>query len=207
MQEIITHIYNTIPEVFFSIYSILINTGYHPKPWKQAVGYILKKPNKPDYSAPKAYRVISLLNCLGKVSERILAQRLSYLAETTHLLHPTQLGGRLKKSAIDTALLLTNEVEQNKLLGLKTSTVFLDVKGAFDHVAKNQLLAILRDLKLPLSLIHWTSSFLDNRLIKLSFNQNTESFKPINTGIPQGSPISPILFLIYIRGLFISPGV
>lgn len=206
-QEIITHAYNTIPEVFFSIYSILINTGYHPKPWKQAVGYILKKPNKPDYSAPKAYRVISLLNCLGKVSERILAQRLSYLAETTHLLHPTQLGGRLKKSAIDTALLLTNEVEQNKLLGLKTSTVFLDVKGAFDHVAKNQLLAILRDLKLPLSLIHWTSSFLDNRLIKLSFNQNTESFKPINTGIPQGSPISPILFLIYIRGLFISPGV
>ena len=152
-QEIITHAYNTIPDVFYSIYSVLLNTGYHPRPWKQATGIILKKQGKPDYSAPKAYRVISLLNCLGKVSERILAQRLSYLAETTCLLHPIQIGGRLKKSAIDTALLLTNEVEQNKLLGLKTTTLFLDVKGAFDHVAKNQLLAILRDLKLPISLI------------------------------------------------------
>jgi hypothetical protein len=169
-QDIITQAYNTIPDVFYGVYSILLNTGYHPKPWKQATGCILKKPGKPDYSAPKAYRVISLLNCLGKVSERILAQRLTYLAETTHLLHPSQIGGRLKKSAIDTALLLTNEVEQNKALGLKTSTLFLDVKGAFDHVAKNQLIAILRDLKLPLSLIYWITSFLDDRLLKLSFS-------------------------------------
>ncbi len=44
---------------------------------------------KPNYLVPKAYRVIALLNCLGKVLERILAQRLSYLAKTTHLLHPT----------------------------------------------------------------------------------------------------------------------
>jgi ribonuclease HI len=183
---------------------MLINTGYHPKCWRQAIGVILKKPKKPDYSVPKAYRVIALLNCLGKVSERILAQRLSYLAETTHLLHPTQIGGRLKKSAIDAALLLTHEVEQNHQLGLKTSTLFLDVKGAFDHVAKNQLLAILKQLRLPKSLITWVSSFLESRQLKLSFDQNIEEFRAINTGIPQGSPISPILFLIYIRDLFTS---
>ncbi len=92
---------------------MLINTGYYPKCWRQAIGVILKKPKKPNYLVPKAYRVIALLNCLGKVLERILAQRLSYLAETTHLLYPTQIGGRLKKSAIDAALLLTHEVEQN----------------------------------------------------------------------------------------------
>ena len=75
--------------MFFSIYSILLNKGYHPKVWKQATSYILKKPKKPDYSKPKVYRVISLLNYLGKVSERILARRLSYLAETTTLLNPS----------------------------------------------------------------------------------------------------------------------
>ncbi len=80
---------------------------------KANIGVILKKPKKPDYSVPKAYRVIALLNCLGNVLEHILAQRLSYLAKTTHLLYPTQIGGRLKKSAIDAALLLTYEVEQN----------------------------------------------------------------------------------------------
>jgi hypothetical protein len=114
-----------------------LNIGYHPTCWKEATGAILKKPGKPNYSAPKAYRFISLLNCLGKISERILAQRLSYLAETTNLLHNTQIGGRLKKSAIDAALLLTNHVQKNRLAKLISTSVFLDIKGDFDHVAKN----------------------------------------------------------------------
>jgi ribonuclease HI len=201
-QDIILKAYRAIPDVFYQLYSCLLDIGYHPKCWKQATGAILKKPGKPDYSAPKAYRVISLLNCLGKVSERILAQRLGYLAETTTLLHPSQIGGRLKKSAIDTALLLTNEIELNRLAKRKTSTLFLDIKGAFDHVAKNQLLAVLQKLRLPTSLIAWISSFLAGRELRLSFDGQTEEFSKIETGIPQGSPISPILFLIYIRDLF-----
>ena len=202
-QEIIAKAYAAIPEVFYNIYSSLLDIGVHPRAWKQATGAILKKPGKPDYSIPKAYRVISLLNCLGKVSERILARRLGYLAETTDLLHPSQLGGRRKKSAIDAAFLLTDEVQANKRRGLKTSTLFLDIKGAFDHVAREQLLGIMHRLRLPASLILWTWSFLSDRTLKLSFNGNTEDAKPIDTGIPQGSPISPILFLIYIRDLFL----
>ncbi len=88
-QEIITYAYLAIPQTFYSIYSMLINTGYYLAYQKQVIGVILKKPKKPDYSAPKIYRVIFLLNYLGKVLERILAQRLSYLAETTYLLYPT----------------------------------------------------------------------------------------------------------------------
>ena len=162
----------------------MLDIGYHPKCWKQATGAILKKPGKPDYSVPKAYRVISLLNCLGKISERILAQRLSYLAETTNLLHPSQIGGRLQKSAIDTALLLTNEVELNQAKNLRTTALFLDVKGAFDHVAKNQLLAILQNLQLPTSLISWISSFLADRSLRLAFDGQVEEFSKIETGIP-----------------------
>ena len=90
----------------------------------------------------------------------------------------------------------------NRRLKHKTSTLFLDVKGAFDHVAKNKLLAILQQLRLPTSLISWVSSFLGNRVLRLSFDGQTEEFSRIDTGIPQGSPISPILFLIYIRDLF-----
>ena len=198
-HEIIQHAYMAIPLVFFGLYSRLLDIGYHPRCWKQATGAILKKPSKPDYSAPKAYRVISLLNCLGKISERILAQRLSHLAETTTLLHPSQIGGRLHKSAIDTALILTNEVESTYL---KTTALFLDIKGAFDHVAKNRLLAILKKLGLPFNLISWVSSFLSNRTLRLAFDGQIEGFSNIDTGIPQGSPISPILFLIYIRDLF-----
>ena len=68
--------------------------GFHPKKWKECLGVILAKPDKPDYSVPKAYRIISLLNCLRKVLEKIIATRLSYLADTTNLLQDTQISGR-----------------------------------------------------------------------------------------------------------------
>jgi hypothetical protein len=71
---------------------------------------ILLKANKRDYSLPKAYRVISLLNCLGKAFKKILATRLSYLAETGDLLQETQIGGRKQKSALDACLLLQSKV-------------------------------------------------------------------------------------------------
>jgi len=206
-QEIVQQAYKASPKTFYRLYSMLLEIGHHPKCWKQATGAILKKPGKPDDSDPKAYRVISLLSCLGKVLERIIARRLGYLAETTTLLNKSQIGGRQKKSAIDAALLLTNHVEQNKRQRRKTSTLFLDVKGAFDHVAKNQLLSILQSLRLPANLIAWVSSFLSDRQLQLAFDGQTEGFKPITTGIPQGSPTSPILFLIYIRDLFCSTAV
>lgn len=201
-HPIIQKAYLAIPETFYIVFSNLIDIGYHPKCWKQAIGCVLKKQKKPDYSIPKAYRVISLLNCLGKVSERILAQRLAYLAETTNLIHDSQIGGRLKKSGIDAAVLLTSYVQDNKRRGLVTSTAFMDVKGAYDHVAHMELVNNLMELGLPYAIITWVLAFLSDRLLKLSFNGQIEEFQSIISGIPQGSPISPILFLIYIRKLF-----
>jgi hypothetical protein len=98
-------------------------------------------------------------------------------------------------------MLLTNEIQQNRLAKLITTTLLLDIKGAFDYVARNRLLAILRKLGMPTSLISWVSFFLANRQLRLLFDNQLEQFSTIDTGIPQGSPISPILFLIYIRDL------
>ena len=58
------------------------------------------------------------------------------------------------------------------------------MKGAFDHVSKNRLLEILVSLRLPISLILWVSSFFEDRILRLTFDGNTEEFSPINTGIP-----------------------
>ena len=102
-----------MPDIFYIIYSKLIEKGYHPKQWREAIGVILRKENtekKQDYSKLKAYRVISLLNCLGKVAEKIIAIRLSYLAETTDLLFLEQIGGRRARSAIDAALALIYDI-------------------------------------------------------------------------------------------------
>jgi hypothetical protein len=78
------------------------------------------------------------------------------MAEDGPLLHDSQMGGRRKRSAVDTAMLLTNFVKRNKARKQKSSVVFLDVKGAFDHVAKGRLLQTMHSLGLLQSLIDWT---------------------------------------------------
>jgi hypothetical protein len=183
-QEIIAKAFKAIPDTFLKVYGLLIDKGYHPKCWRQATGAILAKPDKPDYSILKAYRIILLLNCLGKFSERILAKQLSLMAEDSPLLHNSQMGGRRKRSAVDTAMLLINFVKRSKAKKQKSSVVFLDVKGAFDHVAKGCLLQTMHSLGLLQSLIDWTQTFLEEWYIRLAFNSQIEGFLEVETRVP-----------------------
>jgi len=199
--KIIQQAYLAMPDVFYRLYAKLIDKGYHPKQWREAIRVILKKQDRPS-QIPKSYRVISLLNCLGKVAEKIVATRLGYLAETTNLLYPEQIGGRSRKSAIDAALALTHDIQLATNRGLESSCLFMDIKGAFDRVSKNQLLGFCQKLGLPISLCRWILSFMSERYIQLVFDGDRDTKTNIETGISQGSPVSPILFLIYIRFLF-----
>jgi hypothetical protein len=200
--ECIKVAYSYIPEHFNSLYKTLLHAGHHPTCWKEATVVIIKKLGKPDYGVPKAYRPISLLNCLGKISEKIMASRLAHMAEKHQLLHHLQIGGRPKRSAVDAVMLLTSIIDQGKREGKITSTLCIDVKGAFDNVYKQRLLQTLKQMQLNPAIIRWVNSFLTDRLASLAFDVASEPMTPIMTGIPQGSPVSPILFLLYLQPLF-----
>lgn len=195
-------VYQAIPTPLTELFKSLLKIGYHPHCWREATGAIIRKPNKPDYTIPKAYRPVSLLNCLGKISEKIMAKRLAYIAETQGLLHNEQMGGRPGRSAVDAVMALVHDVQQAKCNGKVLSALFVDVKGAFDHVSRIQLLLILQSLGFPPPVLSWTDTFLSDRQLGLAFDGQRQSLQPINTGIPQGSPISPILFLFYLTNLF-----
>src|SRR5690606_25990012 len=158
--------------------------------------------NKSDYKVVKAYRIVALLNCLGKVAEKLVAYRLSNLCETFQLLHKDQIGGRKQRSATDAILALVNDVENNWNKKLVTSALFLDVKGAFDNVSCVRLLQTMRQMRMPTTLVHWVEHFMTERSIQLAFDGQQEELVSVETGIPQGSPVSPILFLIYLKPLF-----
>src|SRR6185437_7290850 len=143
---ILQQAYKAIPELFDVVYTTLFRRGYHPVYWREYIGIILPKPGKPakQYLKPKGYRIITLLNYMGKVLEKIYATRLSHLANIGNLLHNSQLGGRKQRSTIDTALLLLHNIQQHKANNnWITSILFLDIKGAFDHISKPQLLRML----------------------------------------------------------------
>ncbi|KAJ3502271.1 hypothetical protein NMY22_g18642 [Coprinellus aureogranulatus] len=199
-------------------------TRYHPKSWRQAVAVALRKPNKPDYSNPRAYRLITLLECLGKVLERIIARRLTYLAGKYNLIPPNQFGGRSSSSTVDAlrsdlrsaalplavsapiarafaTLSFTNDIQSAWNHGYATTSLTFDIKGYFDFVNHDRLLAELRRKRIPTKYIRWVSSFLSDREAAVCLDGKVGEMKRVQNGIPQGSPISPILAAFYTSEL------
>jgi len=152
---IVQRAYKSVPEIFNLVYSNLIESDYHSKIWREGTEIILKKSNKPDYSISKAYRIITLLNCLGKVAEKLIAMRLSYTAKTNDkLLDFDQIGGRKQRSAIDAVLNLVHDAQMAKSRGNTLTCLLLDVKDVFDHVTLKQLVKILIKQKISINLIN-----------------------------------------------------
>ena len=112
------------------------------------------------------------------------------------------MGGRKKRSAIDAVITLIHNIELTKNQGNTLSCLMLDVKGAFNYISIYQLLAIMEKLQLSQEIQKWIKSFLQKRKTELAFNEERQQVQDIEIEIPQESPISPILFLIYIRFLF-----
>ena len=112
------------------------------------------------------------------------------------------MGGRRERSAIDAVATLVHTVQEKWEEKKLAAALFMDLKGAFDHVSKGQLLSRMIELGVDGDLVTWTGSFLTDRIVQLVIDGHNNDEKEIETGIPQGSPVSPILFLIYISSVF-----
>src|SRR5205085_9704583 len=99
----------------------------------------------------------------------------------------------------DAVTALRHDVRTPHKRGLKASSLMLDVKGGFVHVHHSLLAALLRRAGILLSLRAWISSFLTDGMVALVFRGGPRDFLPAFMGTPQGSPLSPLLFLIYVR--------
>jgi len=122
---------------------------------REGTKIILKKSDKLNYSISKIYRIITLLNCLNKVAEKIIVVQLSYTAEINDkLLNFDQMKDRKQRSAIKTVLNLVHNVQMAKSRENTLICLLLDVKEAFDHVTLKQLIKILIKLKISINLIN-----------------------------------------------------
>jgi len=185
------------PEVFLLLISSCIRLGHHHSSWKKSMIITFPKPNKPSYNVAKSYRPIQLLECMGKLVEKIVASRLLFDAGKYNLLPSTQFGGRPHSSCLDAGLSLVHDIETARKRGLPSTLLTIDIKGFFDHVQHARLVWVLWNMGFSQEICTWVLSFLTDREATLCVDDRLSDFFPINVGVPQGSPVSPVLACLY----------
>src|SRR5437667_9168862 len=144
---------------------------------------------------------MSRLEGLGKIVERVVARKIASFCESRHTFYEGQFGSRKNRNTHDTLLKLMSFVEKAWKKGNVAGAIFMDVKGAYDWVAQPTLIQILIDAGLAQNLVRWISSFLSNRTAQLVIDGFTCPLRDVSAGLPQGSPLSPVLWIIYIHAL------
>jgi hypothetical protein len=188
-------------ELITDIFTACIHLGHHPARWKEATVVVIPKPNKADYSHAKAHRPISLLETISKLMEKAVTKRFQYDIVKENLIGTNQFGRRTHSSCLDAGLTLIHDVQTAHAAGLKAGILLFDVKGFFDNINHAQMTARLTNMGFAPELVNWAASFLSERHVRLRFNNITseERFQPV--GVPQGSPLSPVLSIAYTAPL------
>jgi hypothetical protein len=178
--------------------------GFWPAEFKHAKTVVLQKPGKTPgaYKTPKGYRPIALLSCLGKVIEAVLAARITAVAEEAGLLPAEQMGNREARSTESAIRLVVAQVEEAWSLGASASLLQLDIQGYFDSISHARLVDSLEKALLPTWVVSWVKDYLQGRRASLYFDGALSPAQDIKAGVPQGSPLSPILAILYLAPLY-----
>ena len=164
---------------------------------------VIPKPGKADYSKARAHRVISLLDTLGKLVERTAAHLIAEQLELKRRLHDGQYGSRVRRSTVDAVACLMNFAQQAWGKKEVAGALMMDIKSAFNNVSRSHLAARMMRLGVDPQLVRWTLSFMEDRHIIVELDGKPgEARHGLDSGIPQGSPASPVLFAVYIAEMF-----
>jgi len=181
------------------VFNMSIEKGTFPSIFKEAkVTPIFKKGSKSDKNN---YRPISILPVLSKIYEKHVSNHLQNFLEENNLIHTQQSGFR-KKHNCETALTATIDnwikaIDENKIVG----SIFLDLTKAFDLVNHSLLLNKLQLYQFSSKSQKWFASYLKDRSQRVCVSGKLSKSSAITSGVPQGSVLGPILFIMYINDL------
>ena len=178
-----------------------INLGHWPKYFKVSTTVVIPKLNKTSYDNPKAFRPIVLLNTLGKLIEKVIAERLQHLVASNDFIHPSQLGGLKFKSTTDTGIALTHIIRSGWAKGRSTSSLAFDISQFFPSLNHRLLVLILEKAGLDAKVTNFFVNYLIQRSTSYIWNNLSSPSFDVNVGVSQGSALSPILSTLYLSPL------
>lgn len=194
--------WGSIKNKLHALFAKCLELSYFPTIWKEAeVAMIPKVGKKKDRSSVRSWRPIALLSCISKGFERVISKRLAWTALSENVFSQQHAGALPKRSAMDLVTSLVHNLELALDRKHKATLVTLDVKGAFDALLPNRLLKRMQNQGWPLSLVRLARSFLSGRRVRVRLEDCTTIFYDMECGTPQGSPLSPVLYMLYLAEL------
>ena len=197
--ELFKNSYDIISPFLLKLFNRLFANGEYPKAWGEGIIVPIFKSGNPDDA--QNYRGITLINILGKVYSQVLLNRLSKWSEKYDKLSKNQFGFQKGKSTVDCIFLLNSIVSKVIHSGEKLYCCFIDYEKAFDRIDRSLLWHKLIFENVSSKFVRALKSMYDVVRACVRYNSSRSNFFNSQTGLKQGDPSSPLLFMMFINDL------